>query len=158
MGRRRFWLVAAAGGALAALAIGLPTVMFPSPFFVRMTPVRSLDYVFWLLSAALLGPLIATYVVPGAIGRGSGAACSLPGAGGERATLGGVLSLLAVGCPVCNKLVVLALGAGGTLTFFAPLQPVLGAAALALLTFTLVTRLRALGASRLAWVPSRGAS
>jgi hypothetical protein len=146
MARERFWLVSVAGGALAAVAIGLPTVMVPSPFFVRMTPVRPLDYAFWLASAALLGPLLATYVAPGAGGAGPRAACALPAAGGGRTTLGGVLALLAVGCPVCNKLVVLALGAGGALTFFAPLQPVLGVASLALLAFTLATRLRALGA------------
>src|SRR5262245_63470348 len=102
--------------------------MLPSPFFVRMTPVRPLDYVFWCASAALLVPLLATYVAPRAGGAGPRAACALPAAGGGPTTLGGVLALLAVGCPVCNKLVVLALGAGGALTFFAPLQPVLGVA------------------------------
>jgi hypothetical protein len=51
-----------------------------------------------------------------------------------------------VGCPVCNKLVVLLLGAGGALSYFAPLQPVLGMVSLALLAYALCTRLRALGA------------
>jgi hypothetical protein len=150
----RFWLVALAGAVVAAVVSGLPTVMFPNPFFVRMTPVRPLDYVFWLASAALLGPLLASYVVPGAVGplgARRGAACPVRpvpanGDGGaQRAAAGGLLSVFAVGCPVCNKLVVLALGAGGALTWFAPLQPVLGAVAVALLAFTLRARLRALG-------------
>jgi len=64
--RSRFWLVELAAGVLAALMIGLPTVMFPSPFFVRMTPVRTPDYAMWLATAALLGPLIGTYVAAGA--------------------------------------------------------------------------------------------
>ena len=45
--------------------------------------------------------------------------------------MGGALTFFAVGCPVCNKLVVLALGFSGALTYFAPLQPALGIAALA---------------------------
>lgn len=56
---------------------------------------------------------------------------------------GGLLSFLAVGCPVCNKLVVLLLGLGGALQYFRPIQPVLAAAGLGLLVATLALRLRA---------------
>ncbi len=48
-----------------------------------------------------------------------------------------MLSVLAIGCPVCNKLVVLALGAGGALTHFAPVQPILGFLSLGLLAYAL---------------------
>lgn len=146
--RSRFWLVALAAGLLAALMIGLPTVMFPSPFFVRMTPVRTQDYVIWLATAALLGPLIGTYVAPGAAGTVARPPTRTGGDGSGCTVAGGVLSLLAVGCPVCNKVVLLLLGASGALTYFAPLQPLLGLASLALLAFTLVTRLRAVGLAR----------
>lgn len=70
--RSRVWLVELAAGVLAALMIGLPTVMFPSPFFVRMTPVRTPDCAIWLATAALLGPLIGTYVAAGAAGAPAG--------------------------------------------------------------------------------------
>jgi hypothetical protein len=40
--------------------------------------------------------------------------------------------VFAVGCPVCNKLVVLALGFSGAMTYFTPLQPILGVGALVL--------------------------
>jgi hypothetical protein len=53
---------------------------------------------------------------------------------------GGLLSALAIGCPVCNKLVVMLLGVSGALTVWAPLQPVLGVVSVALLGWALRTR------------------
>lgn len=136
--RPRFWLVSLGAAAATAVAIGIPTVLIPSPFFARMTPTRPLDYVFWITTAALMGPLVATFF------RGAtGAVVACP-AGPGRLTVGGVLSTLAVGCPVCNKVVVLLLGTGGALSYFAPIQPLLGAASVALLAFTLLMRLRSL--------------
>ncbi len=44
---------------------------------------------------------------------------------------------------VCNKLVVLAIGVSGALSYFAPLQPLLAAGSLALLAEALRRRLRA---------------
>ena len=52
------------------------------------------------------------------------------------------MTFFAVGCPVCNKLVLLALGSAGAITWFQPLQPVLQALAIGLLGYALVTRLR----------------
>jgi len=46
-------------------------------------------------------------------------------------------SFFSVGCPVCNKLVVLLLGIGGAMTFFNPLLPFLGMASIVLLGVTL---------------------
>jgi hypothetical protein len=53
-----------------------------------------------------------------------------------------LLSLLAVGCPVCNKLVVLAVGATGAMNLWAPVQPVLGVVSLTLLLWAFARRLR----------------
>jgi hypothetical protein len=50
-------------------------------------------------------------------------------------------------CPICNKLVVLALGVSGALSYFAPIQPVLGLASVALLIYALLLRFRALNGS-----------
>jgi hypothetical protein len=60
-----------------------------------------------------------------------------------KTTGGGLLSALAIGCPVCNKLVVAALGTSGALTLWAPLQPVLAVVSIALLAWALRTRLAA---------------
>lgn len=128
------WLRAGAFGALTALAIAIPSRLVPNTFFSRMTPTRPLDYVFLLASSALLGLILAL--------RSAGA-----GAVGTGATAGGLGTFLAVGCPVCNKLVVALLGTGGALSFFAPLQPFIGLAAMGVLGLGLRRQLTALGAS-----------
>lgn len=56
--------------------------------------------------------------------------------------IGTVLAWFAVGCPVCNKIALLALGYTGALTFFAPLQPILAVLALALTGVALLWRLQ----------------
>jgi hypothetical protein len=55
--------------------------------------------------------------------------------------LGGLLTYFAVGCPVCNKLVLLALGSAGAITWFEPFQPVLQAMAILILLWALRSRL-----------------
>ncbi|MBA2382600.1 MAG: hypothetical protein H0V73_10870 [Chloroflexi bacterium] len=134
----RFWLVAIVGTIGAFLILGVPTAVIPNPFFIRMTPTEPTNLVVWLLSAPLIGLLIASYVRPPrhAVGHDVGE----QGAG--HATLGGVAAYLAIGCPICNKIVVAALGVSGVLNVFAPLQPIIGAASLTLLAATLVWRLR----------------
>lgn len=122
-----------AGAVVTALAVGLPTDIVPNPVFGRQEPVRPQDYVFLALTALLTGLLTASYAFPKA------AHCPLPE---RRIVGGGVLSFLAVGCPVCNKAVVLLLGTSGALTYFEPVQPILGIASLGLLATALWFRWR----------------
>ncbi len=126
----RGWLVAmgATGGSL--LLIGIPAAIVNNPFFIRMIPTRSQDYAIWALSAVLVGLIAGTY------------ATRAPSDNQEKLLSGGLLSFLAVGCPICNKLVVLALGTSGALTFFGPMQLYIGLASLALLLWTLSLRAR----------------
>ena len=99
-------------GTIWLVLSGIPTDIIDTPLFVRMTPVRWWDYPFWVAGAVLVGLLAATYVAdPGRDDPG--------GSQGGKAVGGGLLTVFAVGCPVCNKLVVLALGAGGAMTYFA---------------------------------------
>lgn len=126
-------LYALGGGLASLLLIGIPTVLLPNAWFGRAIPPRPLDYVFLALTVALVAALAATYALP--------LTCPTR----ERSlTAGGLLAFFAVGCPVCNKLAVLALGWSGALTYFAPLQPLLGVASVALLATTLAARLRPL--------------
>ena len=60
----------------------------------------------------------------------------------RRGLAAGVLTFFAVGCPVCNKIALLALGYSGAITWFAPVQPYLALAALALTGVALLWRLR----------------
>lgn len=133
---RRRGLVALLAGVAAALVIGVPTGMIETSFYTRMTPVRWWDYPVWAASAILLGLTAATYVrVP------ARADARTPDRAG-RALGATVLTTFAVGCPICNKLVVALIGVGGTLNYWAPLQPFLGVLSIALLTTGLRVRLR----------------
>ncbi len=126
----RRWLVAAAAAALLAVAAGAPTAVIPNPLFGRITPVQWWSYPI-LAATALLGGLVtATYV------RSPAQPVGL-----SRTAGGGLLSALAIGCPVCNKLVVLLLGVSGAMNLWAPLQPVLGLLSVVLLGWALRTRL-----------------
>ena len=59
-----------------------------------------------------------------------------------RTLLGGFVSFLAVGCPVCNQIVVALVGTSGALGWWAPVQPIVGLVAVGLLLYTLRLRLR----------------
>jgi hypothetical protein len=116
-GARRYLVALAAGIGWLVLS-GVPTDLVDTPLFVRMTPAEWWNYLLWMASAVLVGLLAATYI--------AGPDRDVVGASHSKVLGGGMLSVFAVGCPVCNKLVVLALGAGGALTYFGPVQPVLG--------------------------------
>lgn len=138
----RHWAVAFGTAVLAALVIGVPTMMIPSPFFSRAVPVTWWSYPIWGLSAVLEGLLIATYVRTGEPVEQEAAAEEAEEPRTTKAIVAGLLSTFAVGCPVCNKIVVLALGVSGALSYFAPVQPFLGIASVGLLIHALVKRLR----------------
>lgn len=126
------WLAAVAAAGLAVVVIGVPTKLIANNWFVRMTPTRPQDYAFMAVSAALFGLIAGTFV----LGRTSSHEYSV--------VSGGFASFLAVGCPICNKLVVLALGVSGAMTYFAPAQLFIGLASIALLAWTLLLRARSL--------------
>jgi hypothetical protein len=138
----RQWAAAATVTLLTAVVVGVPTGVVPTPFYTRMTPVLWWNYPVWAVTSVLEGLLIATYV------RAKDAA-DQPADGKQQSrwtlrTIGpGMLSAFAVGCPICNKLVVLAIGVSGALSYWAPIQPVLAVASLALLGYALRSRLRA---------------
>jgi len=127
----RHWAVVVVAALVAALALGLPTDVVPNPLYTRMTPVQWWNYPVLVASSLLIGLTAATYVRSRAVDL----------RGGRRMTGGGLLSLFAIGCPVCNKLVVLALGMGGALRLFAPIQPLLAVASLGLVAWALWVRL-----------------
>lgn len=140
----RQWGVGLVGAAVTALLIGVPTGVVPTDLYTRMTPVLWWNYPVLGLTAVLEGLLLATYVAP-----------TRPVVNeGKKAFAGGLVSLFAVGCPVCNKLIVLLIGFGGALSYFAPVQPVLAVASLLLLAEALRRRLRALRECRLPSPPT----
>ena len=121
-----------AGGA-SALAIGVPTDVIDTPFFVRMTPVRWWEYPVLVLTALLTA---VWFGLPRP-------AYSSGAPGGARVVGSTVLSAFAVGCPICNKLVVAALGVSGALGAWAPAQPFLAVGSLVLIALAVLARRRA---------------
>lgn len=131
----RRWVAAVLGAAATILVVAVPTDLLDTPFFTRSVGVTWWAWPALLISAALSGLLLATYVARPEAPEDVGGAESRAGA------IGGVLAFFAVGCPVCNKIVLLALGASGAMTWFAPAQPLLAVASIALLGWALRRRL-----------------
>lgn len=131
----RRWIVAATVGLATALALGLPTDVIPNPWFGR-----TVDVTWWAaptlaLTAAMCGMLAATYVAH------IGEAASTSNRDRRTAGVGAVLGFFAIGCPVCNKLVLLAFGTTGALNWFEPAQPVMAVASLLVVSWALLRRL-----------------
>lgn len=123
----RFWITAMLWEVVFGLALGIPTVMLDNPLFRRMTSVEPWQYPVWILSALGAGMVLAARLLP------QNTTCSVEG----RAISGAGISYLALGCPICNKVVVAIIGVSGALDYFAPLQPLLAVAALTLVFVTL---------------------
>lgn len=126
------WLLSVGATGVALLLIGVPTRLIANDWFIRMTPTRTQDYVIWALSAPLIGLLAGSLALGRASQTGEGKLVS-----------SGMLSYLAVGCPVCNKIIVFLIGTSGALTFYAPLQLYLGIGSVLLLAWALALRGRA---------------
>jgi hypothetical protein len=133
----RFVLAFLAGAVGIALVAGIPTDVIPNDLFTRMTPVRGYDVPVLVAISVLGGLLAASYW---GVSRPACAMRRAGTAGGVGATLG----WLAIGCPVCNKIVVLALGTSGALNVFGPAQPWLAALSVTLLVVALTWRWRML--------------
>jgi len=99
----RRWLAGAVAAVATVLLVAIPTDMLANPYFTRSMPVTWWAWPVLAVTAVLSGLLMATYVAVPQI--------AFPAA--QRSTrlgwLGMLATFFAVGCPVCNKLVVLAL-------------------------------------------------
>ncbi|MEV7110765.1 hypothetical protein [Streptomyces anulatus] len=142
----RQWLVAGLGALATAVAVGVPTDVVPTPLFGRSVPVQWWNYPALALTAALAGLVLSTYVRPpvaSPVSPPASPSTQHPGTAldGRMGALGGVLSFFAVGCPVCNKLVLVLLGSSGALSYWAPLQPLFAVASVALLAEAALRRL-----------------
>ncbi|GAA3525412.1 hypothetical protein AFL01nite_13640 [Aeromicrobium flavum] len=130
----RRWLTAAVVALLVMAVIAIPTAMVETPFFSREIPSPWWAWPSLAVSGVLAGLLAATYVAAPA-GMADEARARRGG------WAGGFLTFFAVGCPVCNKLVLVALGSAGAITWFEPIQPILQLVAVALLLWALRQRL-----------------
>jgi hypothetical protein len=128
------WWVAAGTALFTVVFIAVPTDLIDTPLFSREIPPTVWSWPVLILSAVLAGMVTATYVArPDAVASGRAA--------GRLSMAGWFVTFFAVGCPVCNKLVLLALGTTGAMQFFEPIQPYLAAASILLLGWALFARM-----------------
>lgn len=153
---RRFAAWTLAWSAVALVTFGLVSAIIPNPVFGRQVPPEPFAIWVWLASAPLIGIVGATYSAPprhsdppapralvaAAIVRGSAPPLTGRRDGTALGTIGSFGAFLAIGCPVCNKIALVLLGASGAMTVYAPIQPIIGAASLVLLIGTIAWRLR----------------
>ena len=135
---RRFWVAATLGTLASLVLLGLVSAIIPNPVFARTIPPDGPAIAVWIASAPLMGVLLATSL------SAPRSATLAPGRDltGSGLTIGSLAAFFAIGCPVCNKIVLLALGTTGALTVFAPIQPIIGIGSLVLLTVTVRWSLR----------------
>jgi hypothetical protein len=136
----RRWIAAAIASGASLVLLGIPTAMVPNPIFARKIEAPAWTYPSLVVTALLAGLLLASYVRATA----EDGASVLDDASPDEArsfTVGGLLSFFAIGCPTCNKLVLLALGSSGAITWFEPVQPVLALAGIGVLLWALRRRL-----------------
>lgn len=130
----RRWWVALGTAVFTVVFIAVPTDLIDTPLFAREVAPTVWSWPVLLVSAILAGLVTATYVA-----HPDGAEPTR--AVGRLGMAGWVVTFFAVGCPVCNKLVLLALGTTGAMQFFEPVQPYLAAASIGLLGWALYARL-----------------
>jgi hypothetical protein len=127
---------------IALVGYGVATAIIPNPVFGRGIAPEPFAVAVWLLSAPLIGMVMATYFARVAPSYSGPVELNPRTEGTVLGTIGGTAAFLAIGCPTCNKIALLLLGASGATSTFAPLQPAIGAVSLVLLAGTLAWRLR----------------
>lgn len=157
----RRWLAAVAAAAATVIVVAIPTDMIDTPLFTRDIPVTWWAWPVLIINGMLAGLVAATYVArrdppPSEAAQDdtdswNDTEKSAPArrrgrrqkdSGSKFGTVGGIATFFAVGCPVCNKLVLIALGYTGAIQFFEPIQPYLALGAIALLGWAFVARVR----------------
>ena len=114
---------------ITGVIIGIPADLIPNPIFGRPIPVGPIDYAIWVTTSALIGLVLAIRAPD-------------RDATDTQTLWSGFVSFLAVGCPVCNQVVVALLGTSGALSWWAPVQPLVGLVAIAIVLLALRRRLQ----------------
>jgi hypothetical protein len=129
----RRWITVAVSAIITVLVISIPTAVLENSVFGREIAVTSWSVPVIVITSILSGLLFATYV--------KNDSANTEDTSLKIGTAGAFFSFLAVGCPVCNKIALVALGYSGAMNYFAPVQPFLAFAGVAILTYALIMRL-----------------
>jgi hypothetical protein len=129
----RRWITATVSAIVTGLVISIPTAVLENSVFGREIAVTSWSVPVIVITSILSGLLFATYI--------KNDSANTEDTSLKIGTAGAFFSFLAVGCPVCNKIALVALGYSGAMNYFAPVQPFLAFAGVAILTYALIMRL-----------------
>jgi hypothetical protein len=129
----RRWITAAVSAIVTGLVISIPTAVLENSVFGREIAVTSWSVPVVVITSILSGLLFATYI--------KNVSANTEDTSLKIGTVGAFFSFLAVGCPVCNKIALVALGYSGAMNYFAPVQPFLAFAGVAILSYALIMRL-----------------
>jgi hypothetical protein len=129
----RRWITVAVSAIVTGLVISIPTAVLENSVFGREIAVTSWSVPVIVVTSILSGLLFATYI--------KNDSANTEDTSLKIGTAGAFFSFLAVGCPVCNKIALVALGYSGAMNYFAPVQPFLAFAGVAILTYALIMRL-----------------
>ncbi|WP_019482235.1 hypothetical protein [Arthrobacter sp. TB 23] len=127
----RRWIAVLFGAVATFLLVAIPTDLIDTPLFSREVPPTWWSVPALIISSALSGLVLGTYIAQDRIEESPRSRSGIAGA---------IVTFFAVGCPVCNKIVLLALGTSGAMQYFEPIQPVLAVLAIGLLSWAFYRR------------------
>ncbi len=134
--RWRGWLLVVVAAVIMAVLVGVPTDLIDTPWFGREIAPTWWSYPVWVTTSAMGGLLVGLSSV-------TARATPVQPEGRRGGVVGAILMFLAVGCPVCNKVVLIVLGSSGAVTLFEPIQPIIAIASVLVLGWALTRRLTA---------------
>ncbi|MBE0010997.1 MULTISPECIES: hypothetical protein [unclassified Arthrobacter] len=128
----RRWIAVTVGMVMTFLIVAIPTDLIDTPLFSREVPPTWWSVPALIISSALSGLVLGTYIAQDRVEDSAPRTRS--------GIAGAIVTFFAVGCPVCNKIVLLALGTSGAMQYFEPIQPFLAALAIGLLAWAFYRR------------------
>lgn len=137
--KSKYWKIGSCAFLFSLLSffiLGVISLLIPNRFFARMTPVAWWDYTFLILTSLLLGTYLSLwwYQKKQVNEKQVNKTCNLS------ATGGGVGGFLGFSCSLCNKLLILVLGAAGVMAYVEPIRPYVGLTGIGLLGFAVYKR------------------
>ena len=119
-------VIAAGLSIIFFIIMGIPTALVPNPFaqYARMISATFLDYFFLVATSVLLAILISLKICYKSKKQI-----------GVKELAGGAAGFIAFSCPLCNVLLITALGSTVVSSFIEPLRPILGVISIIILSY-----------------------
>ena len=127
----RAFVFATISATIFGISVGIMTDAIDTPWLSRLSPNYALDYPIWGLNSALVGSLVSIHHYAQRDHRFSA----------RPIFAGGLVSVFAVSCPLCNSMITTVFGASTAASVFDPLRPILGSLTATFMTYILWKRI-----------------